>query len=136
MNGIKFKLMLKYVNQKSLFRREAYTIGTYSLYISGIICDTIYKLNIVDKNCIFNNAIKEITVLTPNGDGINDVLKFTTDAIIENSELFIYNRWGVRIYHKKNFTNDWNADGYPGGSYFYIFKNGEQEIKKNLTVIK
>ena len=75
-------------------------------------------------------------MLTPNGDGINDFLRFNTDAKIENSELFIYNRWGDRIYHKKNYTNDWNADGYPGGSYFYVFKYSDKVLKKNLTIIK
>ena len=77
-----------------------------------------------------------VDIITPNDDGINDVLRFNTLDVIPDSELSIYNRWGDRIYHKKDYTNDWDATGYPGGIYYYLLKVKGKEIKKTLTVIK
>jgi len=80
--------------------------------------------------------IVQTTIFTPNGDGNNDLLQFNNQEIIEDSELSVFNRWGDRIYHKENYTNDWGAQGSPDGVYFYVLKVGEQVIKKTLTVAR
>ena len=69
------------------------------------------------------------TVITPNGDGIND--KFVVHGLIEglgfpNNTLHIYNRWGMLVYSKDNIRLDedcWDpqADRTPAGTYFYYF---------------
>lgn len=78
----------------------------------------------------------ETDLMSPNGDGNNDELRFTEDDMIPDSEIWIYNRWGDRIFHKVDYTNDWTCPNHPGGIYFYILRIGEEEIKKTLTVIK
>ena len=75
-------------------------------------------------------------LITPDGDGINDKLQFNNDQTIDGLELVIFNRWGKTIYNKENYTNDWSAEGYPGGIYFYVVKYQDQEFKKTLTVLK
>ena len=114
------------------FLGQAYKVGEY--YDNN--CDTTYHLTITEKVCPTIKGINETTLISPNGDGINDVLRLNEDEIIDNSEIWIFNRWGNNIYHKINYTNDWNADGYPAGIYYYVFKLGEQTIKKTLTVNK
>lgn len=65
---------------------------------------------------------------SPNNDGINDFL------VIENANgrqilLEVFNRWGNRIYHSKEYKNDWNGkttegihvgDEVPVGTYYYV----------------
>ena len=75
-------------------------------------------------------------VLTLDGDGQNDVLKFSDEDVINDSELWIYNRWGQRIFHTKNYKNDWDAKGFPGGIYYYIFKKDGIITKKSLTIFR
>nr|HPK10597.1 gliding motility-associated C-terminal domain-containing protein [Saprospiraceae bacterium] len=88
---------------------------------------------------IFNISIQQLTftnIITPNGDGMDDVLRFTVEEIVKNSELWIYNRWGDRIFYMENYDNSWDASGYPGGIYFYVLRVNGVDIKKTLTIVK
>jgi hypothetical protein len=75
-------------------------------------------------------------VISPDGDGIDEVLKFNDDVEIFDSELTVFNRWGDVIYRKKQYSNDWDANGYPGGIYFYALKVKDVIFKSTLTIIK
>lgn len=100
---------------------------TYNQSPSGRIyeChDTISKLiTIINDNIMFP------TVITPNGDGINDV--FAIHNLIDgqafpDNELAIYNRYGKRIYFVQDLRNPedfWDPDktNSPTGTYFYRF---------------
>jgi gliding motility-associated-like protein len=67
------------------------------------------------------------TGFTPNGDGVNDYLKFTGLDFADENELVIFNRWGTKVFSRKNFSNNpgWdgkNDNGYdlPEDTYYYI----------------
>jgi gliding motility-associated-like protein len=76
--------------------------------------DTVSEIFVVD-------AILNIpNVITPNGDGINDYLKFKNLEIFSRNTLSIYNRWGKKIYEQENYKNDWNGGGHSDGTYFLI----------------
>lgn len=63
-------------------------------------------------------------VITPNGDGKNDVFKVLgLNAYPENS-MSIYNRWGNEIWRSRGTTyqNEWNGNGLNEGTYFYVIK--------------
>jgi gliding motility-associated-like protein len=72
-------------------------------------CETIstQSLNVLNLSNIPN-------VVTPNGDGKNDVFKIG----IPNSKLEIVNRYGKRIYINDNYTDDWGL-GVENGTYYY-----------------
>jgi gliding motility-associated-like protein len=59
-------------------------------------------------------------IITPNGDGFNDVLKFTNLEYYSNSNLVVYNRWGRVVYRSESYNNDWNGGGFADGIYYYI----------------
>ncbi|MEE0948214.1 MAG: gliding motility-associated C-terminal domain-containing protein [Bacteroidales bacterium] len=103
---------------------DAYTVNNAP---SGYVyeChDTISRvITIINDNLMFP------TVVTPNGDGINDV--FVIHNLIEgqafpDNELSIYNRYGKRIFfiqdlrHESDFW-DPSATNTPTGTYFYRF---------------
>jgi gliding motility-associated-like protein len=69
--------------------------------------------------------IDEITipnVITPNGDGYNDVFHIENIEKLEASTLLIYNRWGKKVYEANNYRNDWDGDNLADGVYFYVLK--------------
>ncbi|MEL6864078.1 MAG: gliding motility-associated C-terminal domain-containing protein, partial [Bacteroidota bacterium] len=69
------------------------------------------------------------TGLSPNDDGVNDVLFIQGIEKFPNNEILIFNRWGNEVFSQKGYNNDW-AGTYkdkqlPDGTYFYIFDDGE-----------
>ena len=57
-------------------------------------------------------------VLTPNGDQLNDELKFKV-ADVQNYSLQVFNRWGRRVYEGHNATEGWNPADNSAGTYYY-----------------
>lgn len=59
-------------------------------------------------------------VITPNGDGVNEFLKFNNLQVYKSNDISIYNRWGKKIFSQSNYKNDWNGAGFSDGTYFFI----------------
>ncbi len=103
---------------------DAYSVN---LAPSGYIyeChDTISRIiTIINDNLMFPN------VITPNGDGVNDVFEIHNlidGQAFPDNELSIYNRYGKRIFFIQNMRNEsdfWDpaATNTPSGTYFYRF---------------
>lgn len=95
-------------------------------------CDSIvhYHLHIFWNGDHCDSSLTYPNVVTPNGDGLND--RFVIGGLIENncfkySDLSIYDRYGTRVYHKRNIASesDWwdpAAHHAPDGTYFFIFR--------------
>jgi gliding motility-associated-like protein len=92
--------------------------GTYpiTLYVTGSTgcSDTITMNYIVDALILAPN------VFTPNGDNVNETLKFKNLEFFSTNNLTILNRWGTKIFEKDSYKNDWNGSGVVDGTYFYI----------------
>ena len=123
--------------------------GEFTFSLSDSFFDTIKVVyQVCDTLCIgcdtatlfiTDEILEDIiptTVFTPNNDGQNDVLQFTRDPIIEDSELWVYNRWGDQIFNEAPYTNSWDASGIPSGVYFYVLRVKGVELKKTLTILK
>ena len=93
---------------------------------------------------ITNGFLQFPNVVTPNNDGINDI--FEIKNLIEgrgftDTELYIYNSWGRKVYHKKNISTredfwDPAANNDPSGTYYYHFsaKGYTGNIQRNGAV--
>ncbi|SHK46867.1 gliding motility-associated C-terminal domain-containing protein [Maribacter aquivivus] len=97
--------------------------------------------------------IEVFNVITPNGDGIHDVLRIDGLQNYPNNTLKIYNRWGVAVYMTKAYDTEGNVfDGtsegrvtvdmdskLPVGTYFYILDyelpNGETKTLSGYIYI-
>ena len=85
---------------------------------------------------------------TPNEDGVNDVWIIRNTGYYENVNLYIYNRYGDKVYEAKNFGPGTEWDGkfkgnyVPAATYYYVlnFKfPGEETVftyTGSITVIK
>ncbi|MFK8008924.1 MAG: HYR domain-containing protein [Saprospiraceae bacterium] len=66
------------------------------------------------------------TVISPNGDGMNDTWEISCVKNSPDNEVVILNRWGDEVYRAAPYNNDWegtyNNEDLPDGTYFYIFK--------------
>lgn len=78
---------------------------------------------------IINDRLMFPTVITPNGDGVNDVFEIhnlVDGQAFPDNELSIYNRYGKRIYFIQDLRSkseywDPNKTNTPTGTYFYRF---------------
>ena len=64
-------------------------------------------------------------VITPNADGINDLLTIQSDDPLDIFNLNIYNRWGGKVFKATNQNDAWNgrmnnSDVAPGVYYYSI----------------
>ncbi|MDR2205107.1 MAG: gliding motility-associated C-terminal domain-containing protein [Flavobacteriaceae bacterium] len=89
--------------------------------------------------------INLINVITPNGDGKNDVLDYSDLSIKNNVSLKIYNQYGTLIHESKNKNYIWNGklSGKPvfTGTYWYILNweepdTGEQKSFSGWILVK
>ena len=66
-------------------------------------------------------------VITPNGDGINDVWLIEGIQNYSKNTVQIFDKWGSMLYEKNGYNNDWTGRGskgelLPDGTYFYLVK--------------
>ncbi len=86
------------------------------------------------------------SVITPNGDGANDLFIPLEDATgITRIYIMVFNRWGEKLWESSNFPIAWdgkqNGRLVADGTYFWILEvwYGKDELKKvykgSLTVL-
>lgn len=80
-------------------------------------------------------AVSCTNLITPNSDGINDTFIARNIEQFPENELWILDRTGKRVYHKRGYSNDWEgtSNGYllPNGTYYYIL-----ELDRNKEILK
>jgi len=105
--------------------------NNYELITIGGILDLNEVLTTIDLGNYF---------LTPNGDGKNDFLVLDGISESPNNLLQIFNRYGVLVYSKANYNNEFNGlsnqktlingdRGLSAGVYFYILALYDLKIK-------
>ncbi|MBQ5453071.1 MAG: gliding motility-associated C-terminal domain-containing protein, partial [Bacteroidales bacterium] len=108
---------------------EITTPGVYKVDIQNVCGIVTAKTNVRERYC---GEMIIPNIITPNGDGINDIFKIK--GLHSGWHLEIFNRYGTRVFSSDNYQNDWTAKGIKDGVYFYIMeKNGELH-KGNITV--
>ncbi len=109
---------------------------------SSTITHTVY----IEQDLVFPN------VMTPNGDGRNDVFAIKNMNPLLRNTLSIYNRWGKKVYEKENYQTyikddilynaeqGFDASSLSDGVYYYTFHyegyTKAVEYHGSLTVIR
>ncbi|WBV59961.1 gliding motility-associated C-terminal domain-containing protein [Chryseobacterium camelliae] len=104
--------------------------GDHTIYVKDA-----YNCEPVDVVIVVPNLINAIT---PNGDGINDVIDYSALASKHNLVFNIYDRYGNKIFEADKFNNyKWNGTAgnkaVPTGNYWYSITWNEPS-KQNTPV--
>jgi len=106
------------------------SIGTYTVYVRDSLACDIVKENFV--------IIKLINTITPNGDGRNDEIDYSSLMNKENLEFRIFDRYGAEVFRgtpTNKFTWDGNMKGRPVPTATYWYFLSWTELG-NITTVK
>ncbi|QKG56903.1 gliding motility-associated C-terminal domain-containing protein [Hymenobacter sp. BRD128] len=95
--------------------------------IVAFSADAVPRESNSNTSCVdFANKTAFYNIITPNGDGQNDVLIIDNVQLYPGNSLAVFNRWGREVYNATNYNNTstvWGADpGIAAGVYYYLFK--------------
>lgn len=92
--------------------------GVYTVFGNNDFgCSASDSLSIYGVDC---NA-EVPNVITPNGDGVNDVLVIADAALHPNNKLIVLNRWGNVLFEASPYLNNYSPTGLVDGTYFYLY---------------
>ncbi len=97
--------------------------GTYSVVVTDMhSCVQTLSSEVGRNDCI----IEVFDVITPNGDGINDVWIIAGLDNYPQNTVQVFDKWGDIVFERTNYKNDWTGNGkngqLPAGTYYYIVK--------------
>lgn len=97
------------------------TIGEKNISLSLRNSDCVSPLKTISYQ-VNECPVEFPNVFTPNGDGINDYLKFKYLNLFPGSKLVIFNRWGNKVFESKDYRNNWDGESFKEGVYYYVLK--------------
>ncbi|MEK9830675.1 MAG: gliding motility-associated C-terminal domain-containing protein, partial [Schleiferiaceae bacterium] len=111
---------------------------------SALGCWGIDSMMVVqfDPATLLPNLTNVMNVITPNGDGFNDVFDLSEVVQADSCDLVILDRWGSRVYDEPRYISGWDGtntggDPLPDGTYYYLLLcNGEPRYRGAITVIR
>ena len=77
-------------------------------------------------------------VVTPNGDGENDVWVIKNIEHFADNNVVVFDRWGAPVYRASAYNGDtvgWTGENLPGGTYYFsliVHKNGSEQVYKGF----
>ena len=120
--------------------------GKYLVIVrDGNGCEETLFIDVADAT----NCGEVLTVITPDGDGLNEEFVIACLSRYYDNTLEIYNRWGQLVYKTKNYNDGdlWRGtnnrgEAVPDGVYFYVFDyldpvTGQREVRKgSISVLR
>ena len=80
-------------------------------------------------------------VITPNSDGMNDVLDLSSVTAGDDCSFKVYTRWGTPVYEQDIYTNNWGGTTDGGarledGTYYFVLSfDNEIRVKGPVTIL-
>ncbi|MCW4469777.1 gliding motility-associated C-terminal domain-containing protein [Flavobacterium sp. MFBS3-15] len=101
--------------------------GTYELVTTQGGCSNTEPITVVSASC--GGLIQR--GISPNNDGKNDFFDLEGYNV---AQLEIFNRYGMSVYKKANYQNEWygqsdKGDDLPDGTYFYVINFDDAQTK-------
>jgi gliding motility-associated-like protein len=99
--------------------------GRCSIYYHSIAFTFEFITSIKIRKTIKTHYTIIPNIITPNGDGINEVFYIESKLFVD-AQVKIYNRWGILIYEWSGINGGWNGkingDGTDAnaGVYYYM----------------
>lgn len=86
------------------------------------------------------------TVITPDGDGLNEEFLINCIGELDNNRIMIFNRWGQLVFETENYQNNWrgeteNGEQLPDGAYYFILEYNDNDgnfvqTKGSITLLR
>ena len=122
--------------------------GTDQLTIQACDLEDVCSSNIIsiDVQLLEDPPITVYNALSPNGDDKHDFLEVENITAYPNNQLYIFNRWGDKVFEAKGYDNSQirfagkgntgGAKDLPAGTYFYSINlgNGSSRINGFLVL--
>ena len=91
--------------------------------------------NIYVKEENFPCSLEPTTLITQNGDGMNDTWNVGdfNKKCIQVAGVEIFNRWGVSVYQSDKYQNDWKPTDLNPGCYFFTVRYTRFGAVEELT---
>ncbi|NQY66136.1 MAG: gliding motility-associated C-terminal domain-containing protein [Flavobacteriales bacterium] len=123
------------------YKSDSIYLGS-STILENVMDSGSYSVSVLDgSGCSLSTSIyiTEISatlsaknIITPNGDGKNEVWIIDDLASFTSCEVQIFNRWGKNVYSEDIYNNSWNGtfegNPLPEGVYFYTVNCPTEEI--------
>jgi gliding motility-associated-like protein len=148
LDGVVFEKLTELSSDKTTYLDEGLEEGKgyyYRLYVTSNTVNSDFSLvagslTKTDKK----GAARPVAnnVLTPNGDGINDLWTVTNLHLYERHEVKIFDRAGKVVFTSRDYKNEWNGTNagkeLPQGTYYYVirFWPGIPDLKGTITLIR
>jgi gliding motility-associated-like protein len=113
--------------------------GYFSVVIYDYGCNNSRFFTVTENGNPVNPTVGIMNLLTPNGDGFNDVWIIEDLAGISPAKVAIYARSGNLVYESNAYDNTWNGyyngNPLPEGSYFYVIEGAIGTVLKGTISI-
>ncbi|MEZ4916779.1 MAG: gliding motility-associated C-terminal domain-containing protein [Chitinophagales bacterium] len=123
------------IYKRSTTRRLPYQVTAFD--VNACLDSADYSFTILP-----NEVLEINNVITPNGDGKNDVWVIDFLENVDVYTISILSRNGAEVYRAENpYNNDWGGisdEGkeLPSGAYFYIIDTKDKVYTGGLTIVK
>ncbi|MFY0671900.1 MAG: PKD domain-containing protein [Bacteroidia bacterium] len=132
---------------------ENLNVSNRSKVVARPLSNTTYTVSATDdKGCEASKDIvinvnedfyfKIANLITPDGNGRNDVWVIENIDVYDNVSVNVFDRRGRLVYNANSYQNDWdgtlNGNRLADDTYYYVIdcNNGEQVYKGSLTILK
>jgi gliding motility-associated-like protein len=104
---------------------------TYTVTVVSSGCNGIESFTVDAITCVIQKGI------SPNGDDLNDTFDLRG---LNVRNLGIFNRFGTKVYSRKNYTDQWGGqtdkgEELPDGTYYFVIERDNGETKTGWIYI-
>ncbi|MDF2448835.1 MAG: hypothetical protein K0R26_1339 [Bacteroidota bacterium] len=111
-------------NSMTLFPLSNSTYSVQAIDTGGCLKEVFFNISF-NPEC----EVAVYTVITANGDGLNDYLVIDNIEKFRDNKVTVFNRWGNKVFstvNYDNYSNHWdgksNGKAMDSGTYFYIIE--------------
>ncbi len=110
-----------YIPYPNAFGEDAFRYRICSMTCPDVCDDTAVRISL-DGSVAASDCFRP-NLITPDGDGLDDVFVIPCAAGWPGSSILVFNRWGATVFEANDYQNDWggtyNGQPLPPGTYFY-----------------